>query len=54
MDYSTCVLEWNRVGKGVSMGRFFSYDINKGRVIIGEGKEGVDYVRWVMVWVMIG
>ena len=22
MDYSTCMLEWNRVGKGVSMGRF--------------------------------
>ena len=36
MDYSTCMVEWNRVGKGVKMGRFFlSYDINKNGVIIG-------------------
>ena len=41
--------------KGCEYGKvLLSYDINKGRVIIGEGKEGVDHVRWVMVWVMIG
>ena len=30
MDYSTCMVEWNRVGKGVKMGRFS----NKSRVFI--------------------
>ena len=28
MDYSTCMIEWNRVGKGVKMSRF-TYDTKK-------------------------
>ena len=41
--------------KGCDYGSgLLSYDINKGRVVIGEGKEGIDHVGWVLIWVMIG